>query len=133
MHRLVSALLLGALLGPAQMSWAGTEPSRTCGAPEEFVTTVVPLAQLSAAIAGGGPVDVLAVGSATTVGSVTRSGEHSAASGGTFPWQMVQALHEALPAVQFRLTVRGGRGMTAEDMLPLIEAALKQQHYPLVL
>ena len=23
--------------------------------------------------------------------------------------------------------------MTAEDMLPLIEAALKQQHYPLVL
>src|SRR5262249_25121387 len=32
-----------------------------------------------------------------------------------------------------RLTVRGGRGMTAEDMLPLIEAALKQHPYPLVL
>ena len=46
---------------------------------------------------------------------------------------MVRALHAALPSVDFRLTVRGGRGMTAEDMLPLIEAALKQQHYPLVL
>ena len=46
---------------------------------------------------------------------------------------MVRALHAALPSVEFRLTVRGGRGMTAEDMLPLIDAALKQQRYPLVL
>ena len=46
---------------------------------------------------------------------------------------MVHALHAALPSVEFRLTVRGGRGMTAEEMLPLLEAALKQQHYPLVL
>ena len=46
---------------------------------------------------------------------------------------MVHALHAALPSVDFRLTVRGGRGMTAEDMLPLLEAALKQQHFPLVL
>ena len=46
---------------------------------------------------------------------------------------MVRALHAALPSVEFRLTVRGGRGMTAEEMLPLIDAALKQQRYPLVL
>ena len=46
---------------------------------------------------------------------------------------MVRALHAALPSVEFRLTVRGGRGMTAEQMLPLIDAALKQQRYPLVL
>lgn len=115
------------------MSWAGTESNDACGAPEEFVTTDVSLAQLSAAIAGGGPIDILAVGSATTVGSVTRTGEHSAAQGGAFPWHMARALHDALPAVEFRLTVRGGRGMTAEDMLPLIDAALKQQRYPLVL
>ena len=102
MRRLVSVIPLCALLALAQPLRAATEANSACGAPEEFVTTDTPLAQLAAAIAAGGPVDVLAVGSATTVGSV-----------GT--------------------TVRGGRGMTAEDMLPLIEAALKQQRYPLVL
>jgi hypothetical protein len=46
---------------------------------------------------------------------------------------MVGALHAALPNVSFQLTVRGGRGMTADEMLPLLDAALKQRHYPLVL
>jgi acyl-CoA thioesterase-1 len=133
MCRLASAILLFAFLVLGQPSWAGTEVNDVCGAPEEFVTTGASLAQLAAAIAAGGPVDILAVGSATTVGSVTASGQHSAAQGGAFPWQMVRALNAALPSVEFRLTVRGGRGMTAEDMLPLIEAALKQQRYPLVL
>ena len=133
MRRLVSAIPLCALLVLAQPLRASTEPDNACGAPEEFVATDVSLAQLAAAIAAGGPVDILAVGSATTVGSVSASGEQSVTQGGAFPWQMVHALHAALPSVEFRLTVRGGRGMTAEDMLPLIEAALKQQHFPLVL
>jgi hypothetical protein len=46
---------------------------------------------------------------------------------------MVHALEVALPGVKFALTVRGGRGMTAEDMLPLLSAALKQGHYHLVI
>jgi acyl-CoA thioesterase-1 len=133
MRRPVSAILLCALVVLAQPSWAGTEPTDACGAADEFVSTDTALPQFAAAIAAGGPIDILAVGSATTVGSVTTTGEHSAAEGGAFPWQMVRALNAALPSVEFRLTVRGGRGMTAEDMLPLIEAALKQQHYPLVL
>ncbi len=127
-----SAILLCVLLAFAPVSWAG-ELGDACGAPDDLVTTDTPLAQLAAAIAAGGPVDILAVGSATTVGSLTAGGLHSAAQGGAFPWHMVRALHAALPSVDFRLTVRGGRGMTTEDMLPLIEAALKQQHYPLVL
>ncbi len=128
-----AAIFLCALLVLAQSSLAGTETGDTCGAPEEFVSTDVPLAQFAAAVAAGGPVEILAVGSATTVGSVTTTGQQSATQGGAFPWHMVRALHAALPAMEFRLTVRGGRGMTAEDMLPLIEAALKQQRYPLVL
>lgn len=132
MRRLVSVIPLCALLALAQPLRAATEANSACGAPEEFVTTDTPLAQLAAAIAAGGPVDVLAVGSATTVGSVGTTGQ-SAAPGAAFPWQMVRALKEAYPSVEFHLTVRGGRGMTAEDMLPLIEAALKQQRYPLVL
>jgi acyl-CoA thioesterase-1 len=133
MRRLFSAIPLCALLVLAQPSCAGTELDGTCGAPEEFTTSDASLAQLAAAISAGGPVDILAVGSATTVGSVTNTGEHSASQGGAFPWQMVRAMHAAQPSVEFRLTVRGGRGMTAEEMLPLIDAALKQQRYPLVL
>jgi acyl-CoA thioesterase-1 len=104
-----------------------------CGAPDDLVSTDASLTHLAARIAAGGPVDVLAIGSATTVGSLTRAGESSASQGGAFPWHMVRALHAALPKVEFRLTVRGGRGMTAEDMLPLLDTALKQQRYPLVL
>ena len=127
-----SAILLCVLLAFAPVSWAG-ELGDACGAPDDLVTSDAPLAQFATTIAAGGPVDILAVGSATTVGSLTAGGLHSAAQGGAFPWHMVRALHAALPSVDFRLTVRGGRGMTTEDMLPLIEAALKQQHYPLVL
>jgi acyl-CoA thioesterase-1 len=127
-----SLFLLCALLACPPLSRAG-ESDSACGAPDEFITTDASLAQLATAIAGGGPIDILAVGSATTVGSLTASGERSASQGGAFPWHMVRALHAVLPSVEFRLTIRGGRGMTAEDMLPLIEAALKQQHYPLVL
>src|SRR3954471_4471481 len=132
MRCLASAILIFALAAVPPSSRAD-ERGSVCGAPEEFVSTSESLGQLAAAVTAGGPVDVLAIGSATTVGSVSAGGQQSAAHGGAFPWQMVSALHAALPAVEFRLTVRGGRGMTAEDMLPLLEAALKQRRYPLVL
>ena len=133
MRRLASAILLCAVFASPQPLLAATELSGTCGASDEFLTADEPLAQFGQAVTAGGVVNVLAVGSATTVGSVTAAGLNSAAEGGAFPWQMIRALHAALPSVKFDLTVRGGRGMTAEDMLPLIDAALKQQHYALVL
>jgi acyl-CoA thioesterase I len=133
MRRPVFAILLAALLVPTEPLLAGTELGDACGAPDEFVTTDVALPQFATAVAAGSPVDILAVGSATTVGSVTATGQQGATPGGAFPWQMVRALQAAMPSVEFRLTVRGGRGMTAEDMLPLIETALKQQHYALAL
>jgi hypothetical protein len=133
MRRLASAILLCAVLASPQPVLAATELSGTCGAPDEFVTADEQLTQFGKAVAAGGVVNVLAVGSATTVGSVTAAGLNSAAEGGAFPSQMIRALHAALPSVRFDLTVRGGRGMTAEDMLPLIDAALKHQQYALVL
>ena len=134
MRCLAVALLFCAILALPVPSRAGSESASACGAPAEFVTANAALAQFAAAIAAGGPVDVLAVGSATTVGSATVGGkETTVAEGTSFPWQMIRGLNAALPGVRFNLTVRGGRGMTAEDMLPLLAAALKQQHYPLVL
>jgi acyl-CoA thioesterase-1 len=134
MFRLAPRLLACAILALPVASRAGSESGGACGAPAEFTTTDAPLGQFAAAIAAGGPVDVLAIGSATTVGSVTATGlQTSTTQGASFPWHVIRALQAALPGVKFALTVRGGRGMTAEDMLPLLDAALKQQHYPLVL
>jgi hypothetical protein len=134
MPRLSVPLLACAILALPVASNAGGEPGAACDTPAEFTTTDEPLAQFATAIAAGGTVNVLAIGSATTVGSVTVGGQHTSAPEGTsFPWRMIGALQAALPGVKFALTVRGGRGMTAEDMLPLLDAALKQQHYPLVL
>jgi acyl-CoA thioesterase I len=127
------AMLCCAVLAIPQLARAGSELGGACGAPEDYITTDVALAQLAAAISAERPVDILAVGSATTVGSVTAGVVQNPDPGSAYPWQMVRALQAALPAIEFRLTVRGGRGMTAEEMLPLIDAALKQQRYPLVL
>ena len=134
MHRLASSLLVCAVLALSQPSQAESDTGDACGAPAEFTTADESMSQLAASIAAGGPVDVLAVGSATTVGTVNvNDAQITPPPGASFPWQMVAALHKAVPKVQFRLTVRGGRGMTAEEMLPLLEEALKKQRYPLVL
>jgi hypothetical protein len=87
----------------------------------------VRLDALAAAIKAGGPVGVLAVGSATTVGQDEK------AEGVSFPYHMIEALHAALPNVDFELTVKGGRGMTAQQMLPLLDAQVAAHAYPLVL
>jgi acyl-CoA thioesterase-1 len=134
MHWLAVTLIAALLFAAPAPSWAGTEPSPICGAFEEYAISEEPLPQFAEAIAAGGTIDILTIGSATTVGAVTVSGQPTSAShGSAFPWQMARALHAALPKIEFRVTVQGGRGMTAEDMLPLLEAALKKQHYPLVL
>ena len=133
MRRFASFLILCAILASPVASRAGTAPD-ACAAPDAFVTATGAFSQLAAAIAAGGPVAILAVGSATTVGAANRSGEPtSATQGAAFPWHMLRALEAASPGSKFSLTVRGGRGMTAADMLPLISAALAEQHYALVL
>lgn len=132
MYRLAAWFLVYAILAHPSWSRAETE-SPACGAPGELITADEPLAQFAAAAAAGGKVNILAIGSATTVGAVTASGLNTSATQGAFPWRVAQSLQAALPGVDVRLVVRGGRGMTAEDMLPLLEAALKQQHFPLVL
>jgi acyl-CoA thioesterase I len=134
MLRTAFLLLACAILALPASSLAGSDTGGVCGAPEEFTTADAPLAQFATAIAAGGPIAVLAVGSATTVGSVNSTGLPTSASpGASFPWHMVRALEAALPGVKVSLTVRGGRGMTAEEMLSLIDAALQERHYSLVL
>jgi acyl-CoA thioesterase-1 len=134
MRASVSGIIISLLLALPAPSRASSEPVIACNAPGEFVTTDVPLAEFGAAIASGGPVNILAIGSATTVGAVSSKDQKpTATEGGTFPQQMVRSLNATFPAVRFTLTVRGARGITADAMLKLLDEALKQQHYPLVL
>ncbi len=122
-------LLIFGLIAAQSSSQAVEEPPvvAACPVSEEFAVPDEPLDAVAAALAAGGPVNILAVGSATTVGVVP--GQAPIAS---FPYRMVEALEAALPQVRFNLTVRGGKGMTAEDMVPLITTALTARHYPVV-
>jgi hypothetical protein len=79
------------------------------------------LAALTAALRSGTTVEILAVGSAST----------AAADG--YAQHMLAALRAARPGTTFRLTVRGARGLQADETLPLLTAALRAQRTPLVL
>jgi hypothetical protein len=103
-----------------------------CATADEFVTPDEPLSRLGAAIAAAGPLNILAVGSATMVGESSTASQPGA-PGTSFPYRMADALRAALPGARVGLTVRGGRGLTAEAMLPLLLQALQAQKYQLVL
>jgi len=114
-------------LAPASSRAAGdAAPPGHCPASGGLTADGHKLDALAAAIKAGGPVEVLAIGSATTVGQDGNAG------GVSFPYHMIEALHAALPKVDFELTVKGARGMTAQDMLPVLDAQVAARVYPLV-
>jgi len=98
-----------------------------CATPPALAAPAQPLPALRAALAGGGPIEILAVGSASTVG--LEDGGH----GQSYVARMEAALRAALPGRALRLTVRGGRGMTAAAMAALLETELPGHAYRLVL
>ena len=56
-----------------------------------------------------------------------------APSGTAFPQQMAAALERAVPGVTVKITVRGGRGLSANDQLQLLSDMLDQEKFQLVL
>ena len=122
-------LLAFALLvsgGPGFAATARTATPEICDAAPEFSVPDKKLGYLAEAVAGHGPIDVLAVGSGTTVGQDGGGGK-------AFPHRMVAALRTALPGREIHLTLRGARGITAAEMLKLIDAELASQRFALVL
>ena len=123
-------IILAVLLSLAAVASraAGTAlPDGQCPPAAGFPTTDERLDAVAAAIKAGGPVSILAVGSATTVG------QDGKANGISFPYHMVEALRAALPNVAFDLTVKGSRGLAAKDMLTILDAALSSHGFTLVL
>ena len=49
-----------------------------------------------------------------------------------FPLQMASDLQAAIPGLNVKMTVRGGQGMQASDMLGILRTELKAAHYDLV-
>lgn len=125
MVRLACLVLIGLLMAPPHAAWAASQPSQPIICPEtnDFTTPDQPLEDVASALKAGGPIDILALGSASTVA-------HGRAG---FPYQMLDALQLALPKANFRLTVKGNRGLTAADMYEELRAELARERYRLVL
>lgn len=100
-----------------------------CAAPESFTATEEKLTHVADALRPGGTLDILAIGSASTVDPAAGGGRE----GTSFPHRMAEALRAAAPAARVTLEVRGGRGMAASDMLAVLREALGKGHYQLVL
>jgi hypothetical protein len=93
-----------------------------CPAEAAFTLPSERLSAFARALHGHDPIDILAVGSAST-----------AESGAAYPREMLETLQAAHPSATLRLDVRGGRGLTAGEMLDLLTQALAQRRYALVL
>lgn len=142
-----------ALLGLLAALPATAMPER-CAAPDDTAGTAEEMPHVSASLRAGQRLDVLAVGSATvfspeaalTPGTVTgkalgllqpadapRAKPSPDVSERAFPQQMAAALRSAVPGAEVRVAVRGGRGMSASDMLEVLRAELGTHPYQLVI
>lgn len=127
----------------------------SCAAPDEATAAQTALPLVGEALKPGGTLRVLAVGSATMFGPeaalapgtltsqalATRGPLRASASvpftqeasEQAFPRQMGKALQEAVPGARVEVTVRGGRGMTAVEMLALIRTEITATKPQLIL
>ncbi len=135
MQRILLGFLLLALLG-ASPSPGLADGGPACDLPPDLILPADPLAHVAAALATKNQLNILALGSGSTVGDSSGAGGGPAMAykvpGASFPYRMVETLKATRPEARFELTVRGGRDMTAETMLPILQRELAARHYDLV-
>jgi hypothetical protein len=107
-----------------------------CDMPADMITPVAPLTHVAEALAGPGKVEILAIGSGSTVGDAGGSTGpaftyHTPEA--SFPFRMLDTLRAIRPRTQFNLTVKGGRNMPADSMYSTLLEELAGHHYDLVL
>lgn len=135
MQRLPLACLLSMLIA-VPSAWAQAENGLTCAMPADLTAPSEPLTRVAAALNTKGGLNILALGSGSTVGDSGGSNGPAVnyqAREASFPYRMVDALRTMRPALRFNLTVAGGRSMTADAMLPILKRELAAHHYDLVL
>lgn len=126
-----------------------------CQAPDDVAGVVTSLPNVAAVLKANGTLRVLAVGSATMFGpdatlapgtitsqalgirpSSTALPDKALSPDGTeqaFPWQMARSLQTTIPGLKVEVVLRGGRGLTAAEMLEVIRKELKAGSFQLVL
>jgi hypothetical protein len=107
-----------------------------CDLPPDLTTPADPLGHVADALSHRDSVEILALGSGSTVGQSGASGGPAMAynaPNASFPYRMIDALQTLRPAAKFNLTVKGGRNVTAEAMLLILQQELAAHHYDLVL
>ena len=151
---LMLALVSGAslALGPDAMSAA---PREVCAGTDDALSGIGALPNVAKVLTSGGHLRVLAIGSATMFGPEASFSPGTLASQAlanigslnpppaqvitqdaserAFPRQMAKALQGAVPGLDVQVLVRGGRGMSAVDMLSLLRKELDGGNYQLVL
>lgn len=127
------ALLVLVAVHPA-LSRAGTPLA--CEMPPGQTTPSAALTNAAAALTAKNGLDILALGSGSTVGDSAGLGGPALefhAPEKSYPIRMLDALRALHPAAGFNLTVQGGRGLTAVEMLPILQRELSAHHYDVVL
>ena len=135
MQWLLSGLLSVALLAAVPFP-AVAEDGLRCEMPADLTTPSDPLTHVAGALKATNHLEILALGSGSTVGDTSAAAGAALsyrAPQASFPYRMVENLRAIRPAGQFQLTVRGGREMTAEMMVPILQQELAAHHYDLVL
>ena len=147
------AIAIGLCLA-AWPAWAGPSQS-PCQPADEAPVTAGSLPEVAAVLKPGSTLRVLAIGSATMFGpeaalapgtltsqslsptvpprAVDPAPINQDASQQAFPRQMARALEALVPGLKVEVVVRGGRGMTANDMLALMRTELPLDKPQLVL
>lgn len=145
--------LLLALAGAPSRSALAVAPADPCRAPDDVAGAVAPLPKVAAVLQPRSVLNILAVGSATmfgpeaslSSGTITSQalGLGAAVSAGSklkqmateraFPMQMAKALRDAVPGLDVRVTVRGGKSLLATEMLRLLQEEMSSQRFELVL
>jgi len=126
----------------------------SCHASDDLAGPIGALPRVTAALKSG-TLHILAVGSATMFGpdaslqpgtvtsqslartpvtaSVPPVQKLDIGTDAAFPFKMAAALNAAIPTLKVDVVLRGGRGLSAADMLSLINSELKTGVYQLVL
>src|ERR1700709_2331680 len=104
---IVCLVLSLALASPA---WPQAADGRACDMPTDLTTPSEALTRVAAALATKGGLDILALGSGSTIGQ--SGGSHGPAmmtqtAVKSFPYQMEDALRAMRPSLRFNLTVQG--------------------------
>lgn len=115
---------------------ARADDGLACVLPSELITPSGPLIHTNEALAKRHSLEILALGSGSTVGDSGRGGGAALSyrtPQASFPYKMVEALSAMHPSTHFQLIVKGARNMPADAMLTILKQELASNHYDLVL